>query len=217
MAKLTTGVALKSVSMTIVVLDMAAFAAEVTVGLVTSRRRTVCQPSSSFCTCRDRHGSGLRAVSSSFLLLSCLSRTAAPSPSIVPMRVFTRVPFWRHSGHSPPRSASHWMPTVLVEPAGAEAAADHFALVYPLCLHTSTYHACWQAIMRSGVTAWLLYDRHVQTGRVYSGVARSVGDMCVDNVYFQQIRSILSNVDCIRERITYSQNSLLQLFSSRIL
>ena len=49
------------------------------------------------------------------LVASCspMTRTAETSPSIVPLRVFTRVPFWRHSGHghTPPRSASHWMPT----------------------------------------------------------------------------------------------------------
>ena len=35
------------------------------------------------------------------LVASCspMTSTAETSPSIVPMRVFTRVPFWRHSGH----------------------------------------------------------------------------------------------------------------------
>ena len=45
MAKLTTGVALESMFMTAVVLDVAAFAAEVTVGRATSRRlATYCLP-----------------------------------------------------------------------------------------------------------------------------------------------------------------------------
>ena len=53
----------------------------------------------------------MRSSRRSFSLdASCspMTRTAETSPSIVPMRVFTRVPFWRHSGHghTPPRRAS---------------------------------------------------------------------------------------------------------------